>query len=195
MNPAASKLHRMPEGGFASQQCRIEVGEGAHLEYYPGLNIPFPEADLRQSLRIDLSSTASLAFVETWAMGRIEKGEHLMFRRLSSRTSVNLAGKPLYRDALELGQGSEVAHDWGVLEGARYHASGFWFGESRKAVGELPKGSLDLLQAFGQVEQGQYYFRGLFDDGVEMNKMVDRVIQNIYRAWDLADPPLHSFTC
>ena len=46
-----------------------------------------------------------------------------------------------------------------------------------------------------QVEQGQYYFRGLFDDSVEMNKVVDRVIQNIYRAWELADPPLHSFSC
>jgi urease accessory protein len=195
MNPSASKIHRMPGGGFASQQCSIEVCDRAHLEYYPALNIPFPEADLRQSLRISLSPTARLALVETWAMGRTERGEHLLFRRLSSRTTVDLAGKPLYRDALELAPGSLASVDWGVLEGERYHASGFWFGESLKPVEPLPEGPLDSLRAFGEVEKGQYYFRGLFDDGVEMNRAVDRVIRNMCQAWELADPPLHSFSC
>jgi urease accessory protein len=195
MNPSASKLHRMAAGGFARQQCRIAVHDGAHLEYYPALNIPFPEADLHQSLQINLSPTARLALVETWAMGRIERGEHLLFRRLSSRTAVDLAGKPLYRDALELAPGSEALGDWGLLEGERYHASGFWFGENLQPVEPLPESSLDSLLAFGEIEKGQHYFRGLFGDSVEMSRAVDRVIQTMCRAWELTDPPLHSFAC
>ena len=195
MNPSATKLHRMAVGGFARQRSHVVVHEGAQLEYYPALNIPFPEADYRQSLHIDLAPTSRLALVETWAMGRVERGEHLLFRRLSSRTAVNLAGKPLYRDALELTPAFDSSADWGVLEGGRYVASGFWFGESVKPLDPLPDAPLDSLQAFGEVEQGQHYFRGLFDDGVEMRRAVDQVTQRMCRAWGVADPPLGPFSC
>lgn len=194
MNPSATKLHRMAGGGCARQRYNIVVQDGAHLEYYPALNIPFPEADFRQSLHIHLAPKARLALVETWAMGRVERGEHLLFRRLSSRTVVDLAGKPLYRDALELAPASGSAGDWGVLEGGRYQASGFWFGECVHRVEPLPEAPLDSLRAFGEVEQGQYYFRGLFHDGVEMSRAVGRVIQRMCRAWGLADPRLRPFS-
>jgi urease accessory protein len=195
MNPSAMKLHRMTGGGFARQRCNVVVHDGAQLEYYPALNIPFPEADIRQSLQINLSPKARLALVETWAMGRVARGEHLLFRTLSSRTAVDLGGKPLYRDALELTPASGFSRDWGVLEAGRYSASGFWYGECVKAVEPLPDASLDSLQAFGEVEPGQQYYRGLFGDGVEMDRAVGRVIQRMCRAWGLADPPLRPFSC
>ena len=195
MNPSATKLHRMTGDGFARQRYNVAVHDGAHLEYYPALNIPFPEADFRQTLHINLSPKARFALVETWAMGRVERGEHLLFRRLSSRTAVDLAGKPLYRDALELTPASDFSRDWGVLEGKRYHATGFWFGECVKPVEPLPAAPLDSLQAFGAADQGRHYFRGLFDDGVEMSQAVGRVIQRMCRAWGQADPPLRSFSC
>ena len=195
MNPSATKLHRMAGGGSARLQCNVVVEDGAQLEYYPALNIPFPEADFRQSLQIKLSPTARLALVETWAMGRVERGEQGLFRRLSSRTAVDMAGKPLYRDALELTPASDALGEWGVLEGERYTASGFWCGECVRPFEPLPEGPLDSLLAFGEVEQGQHYFRGLFDDSVEMDRAVSRVIERMCRAWGLADPPLRPFSC
>lgn len=195
INPSATKLHRMTRGGFARQRYNVAVHDDAYLEYYPGLNIPFPEADFRQSLQIDLSPKARLALVETWAMGRVKRGEHLLFRRMSSRTIVNLAGKPLYRDALELVPAAASLGDWGVLEGENYNASGFWFGECVRPFETLPKISLDSLFAFGEVERGKYYFRGLFDDGVEMTQAVERVIGSMCYAWGLAEPPLRKFFC
>jgi urease accessory protein len=195
MNPSATKLHRMTGTGFATQRFHVSVHEDAHLEYYPALTIPFPEADFRQSLHIDLHPKARLALLERWAMGRVERGEYLLFRRLSARTAVHLAGKPLYRDALELTPSANDSGDWGVLEAERYSASGFWFGECVKPVEPLPEVPLDSLQALGEVEPGQHYFRGLFSDGVEMDRAVGRAVQRMCRAWGLADPPLRPFSC
>ena len=95
---------------------------------------------------------------------------------------------------MELAPASGSAGDWGVLEGGRYQASGFWFGECVHRVEPLPEAPLDSLRAFGEVEQGQYYFRGLFHDGVEMSRAVGRVIQRMCSAWGLADPRLRSFS-
>ena len=195
MNPSATKLHRMADGGFARQQLEIFVHAGAHLEYYPALNIPFPETDFRQRAHVHVSEDARLGFLETWAMGRVERGEHLRFRRLSSRTAIDVAGTPLVRDALELSADESSVTGWGILEQQRYVVSGFWISPREETVAPIPVEPLDSLHAFGQPEAGQYYLRGLYKDGVQMNRAVGGAIEHVCSTWGLPSPPLGFFSC
>ena len=192
MSPSASKLHRMLGEDHASQRVDITVQDGGHLEYYPALNIPFPDADFRQHLVVDVARGGRFALIEGWAMGRVQRGEYLRFRRLSSRTAVDVAGRGIYRDALELAPDAGHVDKWGVLESSRYSVSGFWYGPEIDAT---PSESLTALAAFGRIEPGQYYFRGLFDDGVEMTRAVNQVVGEMCTLWGLPDPPLGSFSC
>ena len=194
MSPSATKLHRMSGEDHAAQLVDISVEEGGHLEYYPALNIPFPDADFRQRLDVNLAPDSRFALLEGWAMGRVQRGEYLEFRRLSSRTVVDVSGKAVYRDALELTPDSDRVAEWGVLEKSRYAVSGFWYGPADESSPK-PSESIDTLQAFGCIEPGQHYFRGLFDDGVEMNRAVSRTVAEMCHFWGLPDPPLRGFSC
>lgn len=106
----------MPPGVSVRQQVRCTVMDGGTLEYYPGLTIPFPQAAFTQTVAVSVGSAAKFGMLATWAMGRVERGEYLAFRQLSSRTTVALDGGPCYCDAIELSPECG-ASGWGVLEG------------------------------------------------------------------------------
>ena len=194
MSPSATKLHRMSENDHAAQVVDIRVEEGGHLEYYPALTIPFPNADFQQRLAVDLAPGARFGLLEEWAMGRVQRGEYLEFRRLSSRTVVDVAGKAVYRDALELSPSADRVAQWGVLEKSRYTVSGFWYSPADEETSS-PSESVNSLEAFGCIEPGQHYFRGLFDDSVKMNRAVNRVLGEMCHLWELPGSPLGSFSC
>ncbi len=78
----------MPPGRFAHQEIRVEVRDGAELEFYPGLTIPYPRAAYRQRIDIDLASGARFATLESWATGRVGRGESFSFQVLSSRIRI-----------------------------------------------------------------------------------------------------------
>jgi len=71
LNQSATKLHSMSLGESARQDINIHVEDGAELEYYPGLTIPFKETVFLQTTTVHLATTAKFAFVENWSMGRI----------------------------------------------------------------------------------------------------------------------------
>jgi len=84
---SATRLHRMAPGASAVQRVRCTLMDGGALEYYPGLTIPFPQTEFVQTVTVTGGPTAKFGMLETWAMGRVERGEYLAFRRLSSRTT------------------------------------------------------------------------------------------------------------
>lgn len=195
MSPSATKLHHMPNGGRATQSVQIRVESGACLRYFPALNIPFPEAELRQSIEVELAAESRFGMVEAWAMGRVERGEHLRFRRLSSRTSVNAAGQPAYRDALELAPDTARPAGWGLLEGRRYAVSGYWHGPRIAAPEDFAGRDLQSLAVFGSIEPAGHYFRGLFRDSLEMQGAIAEVGRAVANCWKLPAISLRPFHC
>jgi urease accessory protein len=195
MSPSATKIHQMPDGGSATQSVRLRVESGACLQYLPPLNIPFPEAELRQCVSVDLAAGSRFGIVEAWAMGRVERGEHLRFRRLSSRTRVTVEGAPVYRDALELAPADARPHGWGLLEGRRYVVSGYWQGPSIAVPEAFVGKDLEALAVFGAVEPGGHYFRGLFLDSLAMQRAIAEVEQAVAGSWVLPAISLRPFRC
>jgi len=182
LNQAATKIHSMPDGGSASLQASFSLEDGAELEYYPGLNIPYPDAEFEQHLKVSLAKTSRFATLERWSCGRA--GEHKQYRRMRSWLKVQRVNRPLYADLTEL-VGRDLqpeGDDLAVLERRRQLASGmsWWPGDSMA----LPESMLrppDLSQpdvvtagAFGP--HGRY-LRGFGMNGVTLNGLLSETLK------------------
>ena len=190
---AASRILGMPAGATATQSVNLTVAAGAQLEYYPGLTIPFADASLSQRINVAADRDARLGILESWAMGRHSRGEHLRFRHLSSRTIVTVGEQPAFADALEIQPGVIDAAAMGILEGHRYVASGFWHGVPENA--SLATTSTSALMAF---DRGTFpdsvFLRALATDGYEMVTTLQSAIDAIGMAWGCKPIPLRRFT-
>lgn len=190
---SASRLLGMPDGEHASQTVTLTVRGGGQLEYYPGLTIPFADSDFVQRVQADAEPGSRLAIVESWATGRTGCGEHLRFRRLSSRTTVSIGGRPAYADALELVPALAHVGGAGVLERHRYVASGFWHGATLPEHECLPAAEGTLV-AFGQTTPTQVYLRALATDGVALGRVVQAATRSVHESWGLEPIPHRRFT-
>ncbi|MBI2215741.1 MAG: urease accessory protein UreD, partial [Candidatus Rokubacteria bacterium] len=85
--PSATKVYRTA-GAPAEQHVALRVGRGALVEWVPDHTIPFSGASLRQAIDVELADTASLVLVDTWAAGRVARGEAWQFARLESTLSI-----------------------------------------------------------------------------------------------------------
>ncbi|MDE3178582.1 MAG: urease accessory protein UreD, partial [Acidobacteriota bacterium] len=93
--PSAARVYRAA-GGAAIQETRIDVKEGASLEYLPGHLIPHAGAALRQSLRIEMAAGSKAVISDSLAAGRVAHGERWSFRELDSGIEVLMRGQPVF---------------------------------------------------------------------------------------------------
>jgi urease accessory protein len=190
---SASRLLSMPEGSHASQEVTLAVRAGGQLEYYPGLTIPFADSSIVQRIAADVETGGRLGIVESWSTGRSSRGEHLLFRRISTRTTVTVDGNPVYADAVELEPGVHNVAGTGVLESHRYVASGFWYGAT--LVPGQPLSAPDgTLNAFGQSAPDQVYLRTLAKDGCALGELLQSAVHCIRSGWQQSDIPFRRFT-
>ncbi len=190
---SASRLLGMPSGECATQTVTLTVRGDGQLEYYPGLTIPFADSDFVQRIDARIDSSSRLGIVETWATGRIGRGEHLRFRRMSSRTTVTVDDRPVYADALELTPSAANVAGAGILEDHRYVASGFWHGAVLRSSEPLQQ-SAGTLAVFGTRGPGHVYLRALSKDGYALGELVQSAVGRINGSWDLQPIPLRRFT-
>lgn len=115
-----------PRAERPASTCGSSWRRTGELEYYPGLGIPYPDAEIHQRTEVLLSPGSRFGWFEIWTTGRTARGEHLAFRALRTETAIYAGGGPVYRDVLVLVPGRDPLEGAGLLEGARYVASGFW---------------------------------------------------------------------
>jgi urease accessory protein len=189
---AATRILGMTGDAQATQSVNLTVHSGGQLEYYPGLTIPFADSRFVQRVHVAAAADARVGILEHWSMGRSSRGEHLRFRRLSSRTTVLMAGAPVYADAIELEPSLTNVAAAGLLEKYRYTASGFWLGASPDfADVQSVEGT---LMAFGHTAPDQVYLRALAMDGHAMGRLLQSAVDRINAAWGLEAIPLRRFT-
>lgn len=189
---AASRILGMSDGAKASQSVSLSVGTGAQLEYYPGLTIPFADSSLSQRINVSADRDARVGILESWAMGRHSRGEHLRFRRLSSRTLVSVGGQPVFADALEIEPTATDAAALGILENHRYVASGFWHGVPTSASLATPP--TRVLMALDRcTARDDVFLRALASDGYEMATTLQSAVDAINTAWGFEAIPLRRF--
>ncbi|GEM44998.1 urease accessory protein UreD [Deinococcus cellulosilyticus] len=169
LNQSATKLHGK-RAGKAVHDIELHVEPDAHLEYYPGLTIPFADACYQQQTQVRLSAGARFGVLESWSAGRLERGEKWAFQGLSSKIHVQLENRPLFRDAFEL---SESPLE-GLTDQHTLWASGFWHG-----LPALPAAFQNgpQLSGWGSTKAGSQYFRLLSSDTLEFQREMTAYIQ------------------
>lgn len=189
---SASRLIGMADGTHASQCVRLTVEPDAHLEYYPGLTIPFADSSFVQRVDVTAAGDSRVGILETWGTGRRGRDEHLAFRRISSRTTMSVDGHIVYADATELEPAVHDIGGTGILEGHRYIASGFWHNAT------LPHTVLaaadHVLTAFGLSTPHSIYLRALAMDGSAMAETTGDAVRIVNAGWGLTSIPLRRFT-
>jgi urease accessory protein len=190
---AASRLIGMPEGTHASQRVALTVEPDGHLEYYPGLTIPFADSSFVQRVHVNAARDSRVGILETWGTGRSVRGEHLAFRRISSRTTMSVDGAIVYADATELEPRLHDVAGTGVLEGHRYIASGFWHNATLGTDTSLAPQD-GVLAAFGQSTPKSVYLRALAVDGAAIAQVNRNAIEMVNCGWGLGVIPLQRFT-
>ncbi len=187
INQAASKVLTMHPNTHATQTVTLSVAAGGCLEYYPGTTLPYPGAALQQTIDVHTERGATFGLLETWATGRVARGEMNAFQKLESHTTIYQAGKPLYRDALWLTP--ETAHTWGVFEGHHYLASGYWLGDWG-VLEPLSQHEDGLMVARGTDAHDNTYLRVLAKDNVALKKALYTQLQALRQSrtnvpWDV----------
>lgn len=104
LTQAANKAYR---GEASEQRAVFNVGEGAFLEYLPHHLIPYPGSNYRQETTIHLAPDATLIAWDSFAAGRIARGERFAFENIYGRTKIFRDGLPEVVDGLDLTGGAE----------------------------------------------------------------------------------------
>jgi urease accessory protein UreH len=213
-NTAATRVLGMADGMEAVQRVRLTADRGAHLEYYPGLGIPFPDSAFVQEIDASAARDARLGILETWALGRAARDEYLRFRLVRSHTTVRVDGTLIHADATRLEPRTTRLAGAGVLDRRRYLVSGFWYGADLSSAGRdhtdrslqtsgtstdpdrsPDDPSRDLLVAFGQSAPGQVFLRALGNDGQALDRMVRDALARVADAWRVTPLRLERFRC
>lgn len=193
--PAASRILSMDPDRRAEQHVEITVASRATLEYYPAVTIPFPGSAFTQTIRVNACPDARVGVLETWALGRTSRGEYLQFRGISSRTTLQVDGEPVYADATELEPAQNRLAGSGLLAGRRYLASGFWFGITLDDESAAPVDDRDLMIAMAQSRPGLAYLRAIGSDAPTLETALRHATTRVAAAWGQTPVSLARFRC
>lgn len=89
-SPSANRVYRS-EGERAEQDIRLTLEPGARLEWLPDVTIPFAGSRFRQSIRVDLSSGATVALWDAMASGRMARDERWAFTSYENEILIRTA--------------------------------------------------------------------------------------------------------
>lgn len=95
--PAATKWYKA-NGARSGQRIRLQVADGAALEWLPQENILFDQADSELATEIELAGQARFAGWEITCLGRRASGEKFRQGRLRQSLQVSRCGRRLWGD-------------------------------------------------------------------------------------------------
>jgi urease accessory protein len=120
--PSATRIYRTSEQP-AVLETVIQLGEGATLEYLPDHVIPHSGSSLRQSLRVEMVRGSRALILDSFAAGRVARGERWDFSEIDSRTEVTLCGKPAFLNRTKIDPVARQPDHLGLMEEFSYVAS------------------------------------------------------------------------
>jgi len=110
---SATQIHANKAGDVATIASMYRVDDDAHLECEWDPVIPFPDAQLDQTILIDLADGATLLWSDALMAGREARGERWRFSRLAHELRLVRAGTLAYMERYCIAPGTDVArHRW-----------------------------------------------------------------------------------
>ena len=98
---ACEKIYRS-EGGPATIDTELRVGENARLDWLPQETILFDEASLTRRLDVDLAETAAFLAIEAVLLGRKAVGEAVRCGTLRDRWRVRRCGRLVHAEDVRM---------------------------------------------------------------------------------------------
>lgn len=98
---SAVRLHPTPHNPSTIEQS-FRLEEGAILEYFPEVVIPFRGSSCSMKVHFQLAPDAILVYGEVWAAGRIHYGEAFDFHSYCSMTEINRERRMMVWDKINL---------------------------------------------------------------------------------------------
>jgi urease accessory protein len=118
---SATRIYRTTEKP-AVLETIIRVGEGATLEYLPDHVIPHAGSALRQSLRVEMGRGSRAIIADSFAAGRVARGERWNFAQIDSRTEIIVCGKPAFLNRTFIDPVAQQPERLGLMEQFGYMA-------------------------------------------------------------------------
>lgn len=98
---SAVRLHPTPNNPSVIEQS-FRLDEGAILEYFPEVVIPFRGSSCSMKTRFQLASNSVLVYGEVWAAGRIHYGEAFDFHSYASMMEIYRGERMIVWDRMNL---------------------------------------------------------------------------------------------
>ncbi len=105
--PGAQKWYRA-RAAAASASTRVDLGEGAALEWLPHPAIAYDASVVDQSVEFDLAPGAALIGWECLVLGRGAMGERFRHGRVRQRTSIAFGGAARWAERADAGAGERL---------------------------------------------------------------------------------------
>lgn len=106
---AAERVYRAQPDQVATVNNHLFVNSGARLDWLPQETILFEASALRRRMRVEMSESAALLFVEPLVFGRAAMGEVLEDINFNDRIDIRRQDEPVFLDAMAL-QGNVTRH-------------------------------------------------------------------------------------
>jgi urease accessory protein len=119
--PSATRIYRTAEKP-AVLETVIHVGEGSTLEYLPDHVIPHAGSALRQSLRVEMERGSRAIILDSFAAGRVARGERWNCSQIDSRIEVIACGKPAFLNRTFINPAAQQPERLGLMEQFGYTA-------------------------------------------------------------------------
>ncbi|MEM8577229.1 MAG: urease accessory protein UreD [Pseudomonadota bacterium] len=131
---AAERAYRAQPGEVGTLRTRLEVEEGARLDWLPQETILFDGCHLDRALDVDLAEDARLLIVEPMIWGRTAMGETRVTGTMRERIHIRRGGALLYADQWRMDGDLTAQMDRpAVGGGARAMASVLYVGPDAEA--------------------------------------------------------------
>jgi urease accessory protein len=98
---ASTKIYRSDSVG-SSQRITITADDDALIVSLPDPIVCFAASRFQQRQQFNLSPTASLLMLDSFTSGRAARAERWQMHHFAAHTEINVAGKCIFRDSLEL---------------------------------------------------------------------------------------------
>ena len=151
--PSATRVYRTAEKP-AVLETVIQLGEGATLEYLPDHVIPHMCSALLQSLRVEMARGSRAVILDSFAAGRVARGERWNFSEIDSRTEVIMCSKLAYLNRTKINPAAQQPGHLGLMEEFSYMACLSMFAEGLDDWARIAAAMNTQLENIPQIKGG-----------------------------------------
>ncbi|GHF40999.1 urease accessory protein UreD [Seohaeicola zhoushanensis] len=177
---AAERVYRAQPGEVATLTCKLEVGEGARLDWLPQETILYDACALSRRLTADLAPGARFLMVEPLIFGRAAMGERLRSGLFRERIEVRRDGALVFADATRLGGDIDAQLDETAIGGgARAMASLLFVCDTAEAQLGALRALLPATGGASLIRPGVLFARVLARDGYTLRQSLLPAIERL----------------